>query len=353
VFPSASSKSTTAKSETEERRKKPVPLPRSKIPVPSSPTSSDESKPKEVVKQPVEAKSSLHSRFFSKRSKTDLGSDGLSAYKAKKYPAPKVPNFERPVPQKRSPLVPLVSPTESSGVQSAAMESKHNDDLLQKKKPEVKEKPLFSTFKQQQPVTKTTWQKRAERVSMTKMASESDLIKSVDQSEEPSSIITITSGTETRDDNPASSYYVQLSTEDEDEDGMVKNKLVIDTSKYFLESDYVANGAPKRSEPLQISMEPLNDREDRMSESADRSCSTSFGSTDDNPMFTDRSVMDESADSAHILSTTPTLGSAEALAEDAADRTMSPSAVSTTSRSPPSPGPLGLTPIRTVSRKHS
>ena len=165
-------------------RKKPVPLPRSKIPVTqsqSSQTQSSKSQTSNGAQQPKKqpsAAASLHARFFSKRAKTDLGFDGLAAYKANKkppggtkYPAPKVPTFNRPVPQQRQQQQP---PSSLSGrgqkemsqlSQSQVSQSQPRFKLPQKQpkeankttkkpeakiKPEIKEKPLFSTFKQRE-----------------------------------------------------------------------------------------------------------------------------------------------------------------------------------------------------------
>ena len=189
-------------------RKKPVPLPRSKIPVSQSESLSQSqtqsksqsqsqthsqtqtqsksqtsnSSAQQPKKQPSEGggpppKISLHARFFSKRAKTDLGFDGLAAYKANKkppggtkYPAPKVPTFNRPVPQQRQ----QQPPSSLSGrgqkemsqlSQSQVSQSQPRFKLPQKQpkeankttkkpeakiKPEIKEKPLFSTFKQRE-----------------------------------------------------------------------------------------------------------------------------------------------------------------------------------------------------------
>jgi len=79
--------------DTRNLKKKPVPLPRSKVPV-------AEQQPKATVKN--------HTEKLFQRARTDLGSDALAFYKAKKmsqgstgvkYPAPKVPTFHKPVPQ--------------------------------------------------------------------------------------------------------------------------------------------------------------------------------------------------------------------------------------------------------------
>ena len=157
-------------------RKKPVPLPRSKIPVSQqsqsqsqTQTQSQTSTQQQPKKQPSAA-ASLHARFFSKRAKTDLGFDGLAAYKAgkrppggTKYSAPKVPTFNRPVPQQRQ-QQPSQSQSQMTQSQSqprfnlpqkqqqkeAASSNKASKKPEAKIKPEIKEKPLFSTFKQRE-----------------------------------------------------------------------------------------------------------------------------------------------------------------------------------------------------------
>ena len=87
------------------RTKKPVPLPRSKIPVVTPSVVSQPQKFSSVASNNVTA-----NRLF-KRSKTDLCLDSIETYKTNrkpKYPAPKVPSFisqthsSRPVPTKRT-----------------------------------------------------------------------------------------------------------------------------------------------------------------------------------------------------------------------------------------------------------
>ncbi len=137
------------------RRKKPVPLPRSKLP---SVTGSPGFAHHQFV-QPARGHYPANGRFFGlgPRSKTDLTSGSLSSYKAAKsanktasrylstqYPAAH-PNhpvgaglpqpFSRPVPVKRTPEVP--SKKAASGTSGSKA----------KNRPEVKEKPTFSTFK--------------------------------------------------------------------------------------------------------------------------------------------------------------------------------------------------------------
>ena len=351
--------------------------------------------------------SSLHSRFFSKRSKTDLGSDSLSAYKAgrgnrlspSKYPAPKVPLFNKPVPQKRSDSL-LVSEDKPISLAQVTHFPKHEPSIEQpvlsdsKSKPDVKEKPQFSTFKSQQPVRKpeepvvqssfvkpvSAVQRRTEPFSqlhrMSKAVSESDLLHSVHlegqeedlenkrdfrvvehvTSVEPVSITvnSDTSSSPAEDDGDLntengkqSDGSIQHSQDETLPDGSVNKKLVIDTSKTFpgeeeqdqsemsvSKTSYVPppmsfTGVPM-SQPLEITTEPLT--EEKMSEGADKSCSTSFDSMEDNSTFPltegELSPLDMSNDSVEL-------------------RTKSPS-MSTTSRSPPSPAPMGLSPVKEV-----
>jgi hypothetical protein len=212
----------------EGKRRKPVPLPRSKIPA-AAPAANEvkeatSSTPKEVRPQrprqqgrrelaaareagnaaatapapsasstlektvaPSKAGSSLHARFFSKRSKTDLGSDGLAAYKARrpggaKYPAPKVPGDERrPEPRQRR----SEGTTERRAAAARTVKQDSEGSLTRlpetpvalesRLKPEVRDKPLFSTFrshlanrtqsKQSPPVSSKTSGSAAERSS--------------------------------------------------------------------------------------------------------------------------------------------------------------------------------------------
>ena len=168
----------------DSRRKKPVPLPRSKIPVPQQQqqlaTIASE-KPKE----------SLHSRFFGKRSKTDLGGEALQSYKAKKHhqqhksPAPKVPTFNRPVPLKRQTEVIEVS----SNREKRSLNALKSGGSSKVVKPEIKEKPQFSTFKNNHhqnnnAVNNSQTESSRRKLSMTKMASESDLLSKLREEEE-------------------------------------------------------------------------------------------------------------------------------------------------------------------------
>jgi hypothetical protein len=373
----------TTSTDTADKRKKPIPAPRSKIPQ-NVTTSSEVSKPSEKANV---SKSSLHSRFFSKRSKTDLGMDGLAAYKAKKpsaatnssnskYPAPRVPPFHRPVPQKRSESSLHISEPHDEVVIERRdffkrLDSATSDD--QRVKPEVKQKPLFSTFKSQ--VSSEGLQKR-----VSKAVSESDLFQSLKQEQqqqqhssdssdivqlhvstvEPVSI-TVNSDTSSQSNEPL--------PEDEviEEDTSVVSKLVIDIPnsdpsvsaapparavlqrvdnsededdlELDLERDRKAAKSIGKSEPLHITTQPLKvDDKDQvvepMSEGADKSCSTSFDSNDDSSLLVDD----------HIPNITPMMDSS---GESLELRTKSPS-VSTMSRSPPSPEP-GASPIRHVS----
>ena len=173
------------------RKKKPVPLPRSKIPLASQ--QQLELEKAEETPKPVQ-RTSVASRLFWKRSKTDLGVDAVTSYKANKqkrgkdgnalsnvkYPAPKVPTFNRPLPQcselpvvidvpnvkrrsstittdrkardarQRQHLTPgnVIRP-DNANLKGTNVSSRTDTDINTKPKPELKEKPTFSTFKQQ------------------------------------------------------------------------------------------------------------------------------------------------------------------------------------------------------------
>lgn len=173
------------------RKKKPVPLPRSKIPLPSQQQLELE-KAKESKPKPIQ-RTSVASRLFWKRSKTDLGLDAVTSYKnnkqnkkeanvssAIKYPAPKVPTFNRPIPNSSELPVVIDVPnvkrrsstittdrkarearqrlhlTSNTALRSGNANQKGNGQSANidgesqlKPKPEIKEKPTFSTFKQQ------------------------------------------------------------------------------------------------------------------------------------------------------------------------------------------------------------
>eukprot|EP00095_Tigriopus_kingsejongensis_P000335 maker-scaffold194_size270518-snap-gene-0.10 protein:Tk00335 transcript:maker-scaffold194_size270518-snap-gene-0.10-mRNA-1 annotation:"rho gtpase-activating protein 12" len=403
-------------------RRKPVPLPRSKIPVaqekePSpppvtpqkvvaskssgshntkaskKPSSTGSSGDKKKGKEPTSAnavpsgptKSSLHARFFSKRSKTDLGSDGLAAYKAKrpivaglgKYPAPRVPTFNRPVPQKRTD-VPLVSPaaftvpeiidTTPNSATIPLFERRLSDESQSgstKLKPELSEKPQFTTFKQSsfkvktneihhpQPVVSVPKRFIFSEKRLSKVASESDLIQAVGSEKVEPIRLPIKSDIQNNINanelgemlHQKASYYVQQEEQKRQDStaavglGGSYNKLIIDTSQTF------QNDLNMKSEPLQIRTEPLNDLlrgEEPMSEGPDKSCSTSFESSEDSLLNGERSLEESGSDCNQSSSPLNTLDSSSD------SRTKSPAATSTTSRAPPSPEPLGLTPIRQV-----
>ncbi|TRY76272.1 hypothetical protein TCAL_12003 [Tigriopus californicus] len=339
-------------------------------------------------------KSSLHARFFSKRSKTDLGSEGLAAYKAKrpsvpgglgansgKYPAPRVPTFNRPVPQKRtdvpfaSPLFQgvmpnsnhlgafpgsdTIEPNSNSGpLNSNAVprvferRTSDEDNRTGKFKPAPTEKPQFTTFKQGSFKVKSSESNSVTKrfifseKRLSKVASESDLIQTLEREAledkiEPIRLPIKSDLTNLVNENIENmlhhqkSYFVQQEAQkrqDSTQEGSY-NKLVIDTSK---------------SEPLQIRTEPLNDLllrgggEEPMSEGPDKSCSTSFESSEDSILNGERSLEESVSDFHQSSSPLNTLDSSSD------SRTKSPAGTSTTSRSPPSPEPLGLTPIRPV-----
>lgn len=423
-----------------EPKRKPVPLPRSKIPVAQASA--------EAPVAPSAPKASLHARFFGKRSKTDLGSDGLAAYKAKKpggikYPAPKVPTFNRPIPQKRQD-VPAVKKEPPVVQKKKQEESSDEGDLSVVSsglflRPEVKEKPhLFTTFKQSQGSKRNSGERASQRLEsrsptrrqrLSKVASESDLMQTLAQEAEreresreershanmantgvsiperelqivePVSInisdSETTPGAASEDSSAAnakrSSYYVaeELLRQNSEEDSDGTNKLIIDTSKNFkgpavarsvsndsLLSEPAAFQA--KSEPLQITTEPLNDLrapvsaseveatpdsldEDLSGSGANKSsCSTSFESTaetDDSLLSSNHHSRrnphpsggsEENADPALLMLTSDT--SVVSADLNGTLRTKSPS-TSTTSRSPPSPEPMGLTPVRQVRRR--
>ena len=507
-----------------------MPLPRSKIPVQqqnevdNSAVRHNDSPVATVVvgKQPSsnKASSSLHARFFSKRSKTDLGSDGLAAYKARrpggvKYPAPKVPAAAaaaqqtsfggggRPVPQQRrdpaavekkisrgffgkknsnnnkadpliisEPVLLRKSPSTSVSEEVVQTQEDINHQVIPgasvtaaaeaaRLKPELKEKPQFSTFKsaeqrrstpQRETFNKVQEDSQEELINdekseekdhrrqqrrrrMSKTVSEGDLINKLRDEEEreeeeirrrreedenrviehilnsvdnlePVSIVTVNSddsngvadanSKELNGDEEAlvvSDQHVHQDNNEED-DGAI-SKLVIDTSKAYgniskVKSLSSVNLAAKeeeeeddeemtsllppppkpfmgKSEPLQITTEPLVDDEEKsthfpmvesMSESADRSCSTSFESNTDTGCNDSSLTPGNAVDimSASANTTDDSVGSPLPLIVsgdggnhdlDSPDRTKSPSsAVSTVSRTPPSPTLTGLAPLR-------
>ena len=322
--------------------------------------------------------------------------DGLAAYKANsannnhkratKYPAPKVPTFNRPVPQKRpeNSLEKAKNASSQKCPENAKTKNVHKEkEKKDSKKPELKEKPTqFTTFKQQTSSSKPTTKSSSNsspgtRRRLSKVASESDLVKTLEQEGVGSSNLFITEENEPvsitisqNEDSPAedqaspirrSSYYIR----DIGQDHQVNNKLIIDTSKTFKTQRSVSTDSllsePKlrQSEPLLITTEPLNDlhhKEEEEEEDLDdnerildmdgldsKSCSTSFESTTDDSLLSTSKIGglnsssnlgDSGGDSSCCDVTTMT-------------RTKSPS-TSTTSRSPPSPLPMGLSPVRQV-----
>ncbi len=426
---SGGSNSNTLQSQSSEdgRRKKPVPLPRSKIPLAAAdnqPASEEPAKPSQQRK-PSEGKISLHARFFSKRAKTDLGFDGLAAYKANKrppggtkYPAPKVPTFNRPVPQQRQLSIAAATPSSRQAMpveqpplprtttfqQQAARQQKRgvskenaSAPTSSKIRPEVKEKPLFSTFKQPERDTAAKsssastknnkgralfrrQENRLEReqqrlTALSRVASESDLTKTIaiedpppphrpDELEEAIEPVSITVNA-----NYAKQQQLleeESTTHSVSSDG--NNRLVIDTSRD--DGNELDNGSGdssviQKSEPLLITTQPLNDKSepavilsasnaevDAMSETPDKSCSTSFESTTDDSMLLDGP---SSSDNALDTSASAASGQLDLSVSSSAMnasihsmRTKSPSSTSTTSRCPPSPVSLGLHPVRTA-----
>lgn len=333
----------------------------------------------------------LDFRFFSKRSKTDLGSDGLAAYKQKKPTSqgskylPSSNKTNKPVPQKRSESTFAIYEHPELVESDRLHPTSHTINLSQSSgkkdhiRPEAKKKPLFSTFKSQ--LSDQTFSAPREKKRMSKTVSESDLIQSLRLEEEralasvhdvnkivahvtsvePISISVNSDSSSSKSNNAegsdAEGQFIKHSVASND------NKLVIDTSKTVEkgdktmgtpsrakleridsdeDEDVVAVPPPKsfgKSQPLQITTQPLVDRfddstVDAMSEDAEKSCSTSFESNDDSLMgelvsketFDSSGMMDSSGESLELRTKSPT--------------------VSTMSRSPPSPEPNGLSPIR-------
>ena len=484
------------------------------------------------------AGSSLHARFFSKRSKTDLGSDNLAAYRksrsrqpqpqqqqqsvfggttSTKYPAPKVPTFTRPIPQKRSEVVAAVERRISLASAKRQQQQQQQqqqqpvaadvtppvvlDDLsspvlsilpavataaaatapIERPKPEIKEKPQFTTFKSAAVSATTTTATAAatelkaqstssrksspkveqdlrrqngsgeeeeeeeggeggKRRRMSKTVSEGDLMHRLrveglfqlptaadDENRvvehvstvEPVSI-TVNSDTSSQDGEGDKKREKETkSVQHSREEGGSINRLVIDTSKDFDggiksvipnadvavtkeddEEDEVVEAEDEerdkqadldslvlppppqpfsssgKSEPLLITTRPLvssvgSSEIAAMSESADRSCSTSFESTDESlprPRAEEEEEEEvvEDTDASRLAtamatSTTTTEDLSEAVARSSLPETgggeggaggerrrhKSPS-TSTMSRSPPSPSTTGLRPLRKV-----
>ena len=373
------------------RKKKPVPLPRSKIPLPSEQQLELE-KAKETKPKPVQ-RTSVASRLFWKRSKTDLGVDAVASYKSNKqsrkegnansgaikYPAPKVPTFNRPLPQSSDLPVVIDVPNVkrrtssiindrkardarqrlhlTSGNTISRADNANNKQLnavsknepdATKPKPEIKEKPTFSTFKQQtnsnNSITKGSKSDNSTTSKQSGAKNNSSLTKKLSQSKShtktknprPSTLhdnhqsisnpgkTSISEDNEDilngdRDENINERNSKDITTTQLDnarDDVTTPNRRHerINVNKYKnilneknTEEHEVTSKLKKnqKSAPLMISTEPLvtqydidnndnfNDNDDtgryvnvdpqqeRMSESADKSCSTSFDSMED------------------------------------------------------------------------
>ena len=144
------------------KKRKPVPLPRSRVTQLSSksqPSVKEKEKPK-----PVQRNTGVTSRLFWKRSKTDLGAETLATYKAnksanlsataspkKKSPAPRVPTFNRPIPQSQELTANIVVPHVQRRYSTVSRREAKSVPVVaataaNKPKPEIKVKPTFSTF---------------------------------------------------------------------------------------------------------------------------------------------------------------------------------------------------------------
>ena len=283
-----------------------------------------------------------------------------------------------PVPTPVSSIVRSISSDESSSSELPAIVPPPSVFPAQPQpRPEIKEKPQFSTFKQQQ--RRGSGERASHRLAgsannnignvtrLSKVASESDLVKTMakeveqllqherERSQPPATMISRCELQIVEEPAPVNSMDLAgRQNSEEDEDGA--NKLIIDTSKAFtrrsVSNDSLLSepaSAKGRSEPLQITTEPLNDL--RIDEDGDddddeeeavggkSSCSTSFESAAE----TDDSLLAESRNN-QVLTSDTSVVSADL---NGTLRTKSPS-TSTTSRSPPSPEPNGLAPVRQV-----
>lgn len=339
-------------------KKKPVPLPRSKLPASEKVSSPPQPLP-QLQKQPKERESVT--KLF-QRSKTDLGSDALSKYKAKKspasgskYPAPKVPIFNRPVPQKRSVLstsptiseVPLVEKKVDSSATSATTATTSSSTTTAAvtttattvsttataapvksaslQRPVLKEKPSFSTFK--------ATSKKLDNDDRGKPSKSSKMLSSSPKKDSKMS-------------RAASEGDIlgQLI----EEEALNDNNIVIEeeTEVTKFDSEY----KKPRSEPLTITSLPLVDKtsQENVAEWMDKSCSTSFESNEGSSMLmstTNERSTDVSMEETDLFSL-ESCGATGSQLDHGQDRLlMSP--CSTTSRSPPSPVP-GMTPKRQV-----
>lgn len=304
-------------------RKKPVPLPRSKLPAAEKVSSPSPQTPQ-----------SSSSKFF-QRSKTDLGSDALSKYKAKKlpspssgskYPAPRVPMFNRPVPQKRSvpvstsPTISEVPLAESKAAQKAASQ-----------RPVLKEKPAFSTFK--------TKSKKSDHDDLKSAALKSTLLQEARMMRAASEGDIL--GQLIEEETLKGNENVIKKESEKTQGAAAPDKKV---SKFDVVQLKESDFKKLRSEPLTITSAPLVDKtsHENVAEWMDKSCSTSFESNESSSMLTTERSTDVSMEEQDLFS----LESCVVQNDSGQDRLlMSP--CSTTSRSPPSPV-QGMTPKRQV-----
>ena len=323
-------------------KKKPVPLPRSKLPA-TDKVSSPQPLP-QLLKQPKERESVT--KLF-QRSKTDLGSDALSKYKAKKspasgskYPAPKVPVFNRPVPQKRNVLStsPTISEvpqlekkaeatTSTSAATSTTTASTTTATATAAKsatlqRPVLKEKPLFSTFKTNSKRLDNDDAKTSSTPKLSPQKKDSKMSRAASEGDILGQLI--------------------------EEEALNDNNLVIEEETEVTRFD--SELKQQRSEPLTITSLPLVDKtsQENVAEWMDKSCSTSFESNEGSSMLmstTNERSTDVSMEETDLFSL-ESCGATGSQLDHGQDRLlMSP--CSTTSRSPPSPVP-GMTPKRQV-----
>lgn len=254
---------------------------------------------------------------------TDLTSTSLSDYKRRtsvtnavsKYPSPSTPSsYVRPVPQRRDPK---------------SKETLNNSDAKVKPRPEIKDKPTFSTFKQ-----------------FNRTASLSDLINEEEDviSRKQPEVISRKKNANKRNRNlPAAELetasLASVSVNVPEPILPPTKSITVQTDEVDLNS--VVNTPKPKSDPLRISTEPLNG-------GAEVSLSTSFDSMEDSKskstdvsmeetlaMVQKEMIMDDDEEDLPTPPATPPLE----------ERLKSP--VSTTSRSPPSPTEK-MTPTRKV-----
>ena len=406
------------------RKKKPVPLPRSKIPLPSQQQLELE-KAKESKPKPIQ-RTSVASRLFWKRSKTDLGLDAVTSYKnnkqnkkdanvssAIKYPAPKVPTFNRPIPNTSELPVVIDVPnvkrrssittdrkarearqrlhlTSNTALRSGNSNQKGNNHSASidgesqlKPKPEIKEKPTFSTFKQQtgsnaslnhvpksenkgskhssifgSPRKTSTLTKKLVNNSQSKNkeSSSNSLVEDLKKQElikrlhenDPGKDLTLRNNNISGSNrsinfnktNPTSNE-LELNKSNRILDNLINNSnkedmpsstdnenLLNDTASF--ENKFDEQNRPRakqqKSAPLMISTEPLvspydngnnnsfednidnryhvntENQQERMSESADKSCSTSFDSMEDHSVVHGSRTLSNSSNSSVLSS---------------------------------------------------